>query len=209
MDKWEYPTWEWDEKKEDKQKAEGKKLILKKKFLEKSHIRAKLISDFIPELPKENEQFIIITLQSFNAFAIFLHLQSKMKIKELYLTTFSIDQNTTDEIIDFAKLNENIKTTLVVTSLLKYDRGQRRQKLIDASKQIKNFKFIEAFNHTKIILAKSDKGFFVIEGSGNLSANARIEQYRFENSKETYNFHKNWIDNIKELSATKDVLIFN
>lgn len=190
-------------------KKEDRKLILKKKFLEKSHIRAKKIEDFIPQLPKKNEQYVIITLQSFNAFAIFLHLQSKIKIQELYLTTFSIDQNTTEEIISFAEINENIKITLVITSLLKYDRGQRREKMIQASKDIKNFRFIEAFNHTKIILARDENNFYVIEGSGNLSANARIEQYRFENSKETYNFHKDWIDNIKDLSAKKDVMIFD
>jgi len=33
----------------------------------------------------------------------------------------------------------------------------------------------------------------VFEGSGNLSDNARIEQYILENNKQAYEFHKNWI----------------
>jgi len=52
-------------------------------------------------------------------------------------------------------------------------------------------------SHAKIFLAKTkcDK-YIVFEGSGNLSDNARLEQYLFENNKETYEFHKNWIENI-------------
>lgn len=35
--------------------------------------------------------------------------------------------------------------------------------------------------------------YFVFEGSGNMSDNARIEQYIYENSKEMYEFHRKWM----------------
>ena len=61
--------------------------------------------------------------------------------------------------------------------------------------------------HTKILCCRIKDKYYVIEGSGNLSDNARIEQYLFERSKKSYNFHKNWIENVSELSTEKDVVI--
>lgn len=40
-----------------------------------------------------------------------------------------------------------------------------------------------------------DNRHIVFEGSGNLSDNARIEQYLIEDNETTYNFHKEWIIN--------------
>lgn len=51
-------------------------------------------------------------------------------------------------------------------------------------------------NHTKILLIRTDNNYFCIEGSGNLSINARIEQYSFSNNKQIYDFHYNWIKQI-------------
>lgn len=54
-------------------------------------------------------------------------------------------------------------------------------------------------NHTKIAIAKTSKGErYVFEGSGNMSDNARIEQYVFEQSRLMYDFHKNWMDEVIE-----------
>ena len=54
----------------------------------------------------------------------------------------------------------------------------------------------------------TDNRYFVVEGSGNLSNNARIEQYLFEQSKEMFDFHKSWVDEIVELSGKNEVEIF-
>lgn len=44
---------------------------------------------------------------------------------------------------------------------------------------------------------KDDKGnHFVFEGSGNMSDNARIEQYLYENNQKTFNFHKQWMNDL-------------
>jgi hypothetical protein len=51
-----------------------------------------------------------------------------------------------------------------------------------------------AVNHAKVFIAKTkDNRHIVFEGSGNLSDNARIEQYLIEDNEVTYNFHKQWI----------------
>lgn len=187
-------------------KKEEKNIVLFKKFMEMNYFRVKKINQIITE-PKINEQYRIITQQSFNGFSILLWLLEKDEYEEIYLTTFSLDEKTAIALVDLVNATPNVKYTLIITSLLKYDRKGRFNKLINCAKFNNNFTFIEAFNHTKIIMAKSKTNYFVIEGSGNLSANARIEQYLFENSKETYQFHKSWMDDISAFSAKKDTII--
>ena len=49
-------------------------------------------------------------------------------------------------------------------------------------------------NHAKITCIKDGVGnFFVMEGSGNLSDNAKIEQLLFENNRDSFEFHAGWI----------------
>jgi hypothetical protein len=64
------------------------------------------------------------------------------------------------------------------------------------SHESKNWKIKLENNHTKIILCDTGTDKYVIEGSGNLSINARIEQYTFDNNEDIYNFHLSWISKI-------------
>lgn len=189
------------------QTTEAKNEVLFKKFMDLNFFRVKKINEIISE-PKINEQYRIITSQSFNGFSILLWLMEKDEYSEIYLTTFSLDQKTAKAIVDLIKSTPNIKYTLVITSLLKYDRKGRFNMLSECANEVKNFIFVETYNHTKIIMARSKKNHFIVEGSGNLSANARIEQYLFENSEETYNFHKSWIDDITNFASKKDTIIY-
>jgi len=199
-----------NKRKKIKEKNIDRDLILYKRFLEKNYYRVKKFNELINILPKENEQIRIITQQSFNSFSILLYLLENIKdIIECYITTFSIDQQTAVAICDLVESNKIKDITLIITSLLKYDRSERREMLINCAKNNKNFKFIETYNHTKIIGVKNKENkYFLIEGSGNLSANARIEQYLFEQSKESYLFHKKWIDDINNFAQKKDTKIF-
>ena len=51
-------------------------------------------------------------------------------------------------------------------------------------------------NHSKVLAVKTETGYYVFEGSGNMSDNARIEQYVYEESKDVYNFHKGWMNEL-------------
>ena len=84
----------------------------------------------------------------------------------------------------------------------------RYNELIELKNNNPEISLIFAWNHTKIIGIKTaNNEYYVAEGSGNMSNNARIEQYLFEQSKESYDFHKSWIKDIIEISAKKDVEI--
>jgi len=65
-----------------------------------------------------------------------------------------------------------------------------------AKKHHSDVKLAFVWNHAKVMGIKSGSNYYIIEGSGNLSDNARIEQYLIENCKETYDFHNEWISEI-------------
>lgn len=51
---------------------------------------------------------------------------------------------------------------------------------------------------------KSKKGnYYVIEGSGNLSFNSRIEQFIIDNDKKIYDFTISWISHIQGFLKNK------
>jgi len=128
-----------NKRKKIKEKNIDRDLILYKRFLEKNYYRVKKFNELINILPKENEQIRIITQQSFNSFSILLYLLENIKdIIECYITTFSIDQQTAVAICDLVESNKIKDITLMITSLLKYDRSERREMLINCAKNNKN-----------------------------------------------------------------------
>lgn len=190
------------ESKKDKLLKKDKKLYIQ--FLERQYVRVSILKELI-RLPKKGELLRLVTQQNFNAFALFLFILQKKDIDEVFLTTYSIDKNTITAIEKIISEELDIKLTIMIASLVKHDKPLLRERLMNLAKVHKNISFIECFNHTKIIAVKTkDKNYYVMEGSGNLSANARIESYLFDNNKESYDFHKNWIEEIiNEVKGTK------
>jgi len=168
-----------------------------RRFLEKQHNKVSSFSE-LSSLPQKNEQIRIITQQSMNAYALLLYIVESTNIQECYLTTYNMDKNTIQGLRAMVDSGIIQKLTLVISDSVNFRMPDRASELKKIAGN--GISLIFCWNHTKIILAKSDKNYYVIEGSGNLSDNARIEQYLIEDCEETYNFHKNWIDEIK----TKD-----
>lgn len=59
------------------------------------------------------------------------------------------------------------------------------------------WEFYVTNNHSKIILMRTEKNYFVLESSSNLNENPKIEQYSFENSKELYDFYYDFFNLLK------------
>ena len=179
---------------------ESEKIIkdktLTRSFLEKQHNRVSAIEE-LAHLPKPNQQIRIITQKQFNAYAILLYILESHQIEECYLTTYNIDDNTIKGLELITKAKQITKLTLLVSASISFRMPKRYQQLVDLATTNPNITLILAWNHTKIILAKTKDNYFVNEGSGNLTNNARVEQYLLENCKDTYEFHKEWIESVR------------
>lgn len=174
-----------------KQRAIKKKL----KNEQMHYIRAKALSDICGE-PEEGEQWRIITEKQFNAFALILHLLQTRVIEEMYLAVYRINEPTVTSIIEFIESGKIKKSVFVISSF--FNQTKKPEQWAIMLKQFADKKancyHVYTHNHAKVLAVRTSKNeFFVFEGSGNMSDNARIEQYIYENSKQSFEFHKKWM----------------
>ena len=174
-----------------KQRAIKKKL----KNEQMHYIRAKALSDICGE-PAEGEQWRIITEKQFNAFALILHLLQTRVIEEMYLAGYRINEPTVTSIIEFIESGKIKKSVFVISSF--FNQTKKPEQWAIMLKQFADKKancyHVYTHNHAKVLAVRTSKNeFFVFEGSGNMSDNARIEQYIYENSKQSFEFHKKWM----------------
>ena len=174
-----------------KQRAIKKKL----KNEQMHYIRAKALSDICGE-PAEGEQWRIITEKQFNAFALILHLLQTRVIEEMYLAVYRINEPTVTSIIEFIESEKIKKSVFVISSFFNQTKKPEQWAIMlkqFAAKKA-NCYHVYTHNHAKVLAVRTSKNeFFVFEGSGNMSDNARIEQYIYENSKQSFEFHKKWM----------------
>jgi len=161
-------------------------------------LKAKALSDLCI-LPKLNEQYRVITEKQFNAYALILHLLESVNIDEMYLAIYRINQPTVESIIDFIESGKIKKSTFVISNFFNQTKKPekwaiRLKSFCDLNKSINH---VYTHNHAKVLAIKTvDNNYYIFEGSGNMSDNARIEQYVYENSKKVFDFHKSWMTNL-------------
>lgn len=163
-------------------------------------IKAKMLSDLCFK-PKTGEQYRIITEKQFNAYALILHLLESEIIEELYLAIYRINEPTVDSIINFIECGKIKNATFIISSFFNQTKKPEQWaiKLRSYCEKNKKCKHIYTHNHSKILAIKTNSdNYYIFEGSGNMSDNARIEQYIYENNKLIFDFHKEWMNKITQ-----------
>lgn len=160
-------------------------------------LKAKALSDLCIK-PKKNEQYRIITEKQFNAYALILHLLESEIIDEMYLAIYRINQPTVNSIINLILSKRIKKATFVISNFFNQTKKPEvwAIKLREFCEGNNRCNHIYTHNHAKVLIAKTKSGYYVFEGSGNMSDNARIEQYIYENNKQVFDFHKNWMQKL-------------
>lgn len=143
-------------------------------------------------LPFIGESFHIITQNQFDAFSFVLLILQYEVITDLWAAVYRIGEKTTKALIQLSKTGQIEKVNLVLNDGFKAFSPDVDRLIVLNQKKIN---VIRCNNHSKVILAKTASSkHYVVEGSGNWSINARIEQYCFLQSQEIYEFHKNWME---------------
>ena len=148
--------------------------------------------------PKDGEQWRIITEKQFNAYAFILYILEKYEIEEMHLAIYRINLPTVESIIDLINEGRIKKSNFIISNFFNQTKKPERwaMRLRDFCDGEPSCNHAYTHNHSKVVCLKAGGNYFVFEGSGNMSDNARIEQYLFENCKETFEFHKSWMQDI-------------
>ena len=145
-------------------------------------------------IPKPKQQFRIVTQKAINSYDFILAILANEEIEELIVAFYRIGKKVIQDLVELQKQNKINKIHFLVNDAVPKLTPDAYNLM--KSVETKNFKIRLENNHTKIILIKTKFNHYVIEGSGNLSINARIEQYSFDNNKSLFNFHKTWITSL-------------
>lgn len=192
---------DWSDKTtvEEKTAVEKRAITLYKKNLSLHYERAKKLEDIAPR-PRPGEQHVIITEKQFNAFALILRLIEDSTIEEMYLAIYRINRPTVDHVIKLIEEGRIKRGRFVISNFFRNLKNPEKWalRLREYCRESDDFDHIYTHNHAKVLACRTDdNNYYVFEGSGNMSDNARIEQYRYENNKETYKFHKSWMKSLE------------
>jgi len=163
--------------------------------------KANSINDIIDSELKEGTQYRFVTNNHFNAITVIKYITSKYEVEEMYIAIYRMNQKSVEKLKEYVTAG-NIKMTILLSSFFRENKRYEKwcESLINFSKINENVNICFGLNHAKIFACKTKcEKHIVFEGSGNLSDNARVEQYLLEENKQMYNFHKNWITEFTQL----------
>lgn len=181
--------------KEEKKDPKDLEVIISHKQKIQSQIYTHLKKQNDICLPEKNSMIRVIVKRIPSQTFIYKITETEI-IEEMTIAIFSISRKIVTGIaalIDEGKVNPNI-------NILVSDMWAKLKRETDYCFLTDNFPKgkigIERI-HVKIMLAQTNLGnYYIYEGSGNLSTNTNYEQYIFEESKDTYDFHYNWINEL-------------
>jgi hypothetical protein len=121
-----------------------------------------------------------------------------LHVKEMTISTLSMNQNNVDSLQNLIKGNFVDSLNLIVSDYFfsheKYELIPYIYKALDKND---SFQLSSCSTHCKICIFETHNGdFYVFHGSANLRSSSNIEQICLENNKELYLFHKSIQDSI-------------
>jgi hypothetical protein len=169
----------------------GSSAMMKRQF---EAINYRMIENFMElatSLPKPEEMYMLWTIKQFNAFSIIMTiLQEFGTIDELYVSSYNISRKAVTGFVELLTSKKILNIQLFVSDVAKSMFPKSFELLNEVSAIYQNLTVGYVWNHSKVALIKTAGNYFICEGSGNFSYNARHEQYILINSQSVYEFRK-------------------
>ncbi len=175
-----------------------KRIHLKAK--KKNEIRLEHLRELLSELPKVNESFHVVSSGNFDFWMYIPYLIGMMGYADnLYVSTWTMSREVVNQIFEMFDTGK-AKSLSVMTGLYLKRRETAVYTMLLNGIINRNQRYVAFKNHTKLLLLSNIKSnvYLVIEGSANLTANPRAEQFILTHSRELYNFHCEWMNDMFE-----------
>lgn len=158
----------------------------------KSENRFQITKDNLKDyIPSENEYTFIKTNGLSDVSNILQILCENEKPEELYISTWIINKQNIDFIVN---LDCQVKHIVISNRLKQLKKSDYNYLLLEFNKiENLNCKLRICNSHAKIFSLKTSQNYYTCIGSGNFTENPRIEVYMIHNDKELFEINKNWI----------------
>jgi len=161
----------------------------------KNKLQLDKLAEICPEIPAVGESLHLIANGKYDFWTWTPHLVTLMKghASDFYCSTWTMNRKNAVEMLemfDAGKLGHlNLLTGLYF---------KRRETAVYATVmegiQKRRGRYIAFRNHAKVLLLQQGSTFLTVEGSANLTANPRLEQYILTNDRGVYELHQGWMD---------------
>lgn len=155
----------------------------------------KQLAFLLPEI-KQGTVYKFLSVKGGFASINFIDLIAKREvIKDLFVSSLAVGQK---QILHLDKLKEQGKihnARFLLGGLFKQrglDVKYNYFNVFDDVCKKNGWRYETLRNHSKIILMRTAKNFYVIETSSNLNSNPAIEQFSLENDKDLYDWYNNF-----------------
>lgn len=173
----------------------GRDASLTYKFLAFHHQKIGKLKELAGKLPIWDEGLFCGPDRSFNAFTFIPYIiEHEGVIQELVITSYSVSIDVLNAICQLMDEGRIRKVRLFISDSIR-SRLPRVTDLLDSLILARsNLEVFYAWNHSKILLAKTEWSWLIVEGSGNFAKNAQFEQYVVFNSRNLYDFRLKCIE---------------
>lgn len=150
-------------------------------------------------LPAAGQQYRLITRRAFNAIQMLEFICQSEIIIDLKIAIYSINFNAALVLVELVNAGKIRRVEVLMSNLRNHAHREKEQIIKDLFSGHPQFDLFFACSHAKSMSCKTDQdNYYTIEGSGNLAANSRIEQYIIDNDPAIYEFTCRWFEEIKE-----------
>ncbi|WP_051605483.1 hypothetical protein [Sediminibacter sp. Hel_I_10] len=158
------------------------------KYLLAHYQKVSSIKKELTRLPEAEEFFFLQSEKSFNAFTFIPVVLENQSAKHLLATTYSINKRVINALVELHQTGKVDEITLLVSDTMLSRNMMICDLLSTVNRQYANINVLFGWNHSKVCLIETKEANYIIEGSGNWSENASLEQYIFANSKGLFDF---------------------
>jgi DNA modification methylase len=125
--------------------------------------------------------------------------------EEFYGSTWTMNRVNVLEMVEMLDSGKIKKLSILTGTYFKQRESSVYAQLLTALKR-RGMRYVAFINHTKIALIKQGNDYIVFEGSANFTANPRLENFIIANSRELYEFHRGWMEEMLNDKNKKDRL---
>ena len=158
------------------------------------------------QLPLNGEVFKLISLTGgFSSISFIKAVAKKEIIIELTASTLRIGEKQFKYLSELKNEGRLESALFFIGALMKTDNDkddkynyyQKFNKICNEN----SWKRVIVNNHSKVILMRTEKNYYILETSSNLNENPKIEQYSFENDYSLYEFYYDFFQALKEVKG--------
>lgn len=181
---------------------------IEKRYREKHTQLISAIAD--AGMPVPGVQYRLVTRRTFNAAQFVAYVAEVEGIEHMRAAIYSINHEAAKILADLLDTDKIDSAELCISNLRNKAHRTKEQLTKDIFVNHPKVELWFCSSHAKIVAMKTRAdNHYVIEGSGNMSYNSRVEQYVIDNDKEIYEWTGQWMQEMRSfLKGRKELVEF-